>query len=1210
MRIKDVDFPKPLLAAQVAGRLVVFAGAGVSMSPPANFPSFKKLAEAIGSGASPKMDDEPDDRYLGRLEKEGVHVHEIAREILTNPASKPTALHYDLPRLFAKASDVRLVTTNFDAHFTTAAREVYNKGDQGLDIFCAPALPLGGAFNGIVYLHGSVTREPRSLVLTDSDFGRAYLTEGWARRFLQAMFAKYTVLFIGYSHNETVMNYLARGLPPDLPDLGRYALTPKGPTEHWRSLGVVPVPYPMKAEPNDHSALGNAVSVWATRARRGALDEEKEIKDIGGGPPPLDPEADDYMANMLEQIHTLRFFTRHASTPEWLRWAEIKGAFKALFEPGRAKDEIAQGIAGWFAEKFVLQHPEDALDVVQRLRTRLNATLWFAVVQVLYRPTNDVDPAILAKWVSVLLESGVPDGGWQFMDWIFSSLRHPEDIFTSIMLFEELARPHLQLEPSFPSLSQDPSQTRTDVRVSVHGEPYWLKQKWESCFKPNLAQIALALEPILTAHLQRAHYMLRAVGEANEHFDHVTFARAAIEPHAQNKLEHKTDILIDATRDTLEWMLENSPDHARTVIEAWSKSDVPLLRRLAIHGVIKNSHVGADEKLDWLLTRDCLYAPGLKHEVLQLLRAAYPSASEKTRIEVLQRVERRDQGGVGQRLSAEESDYEIFNLLHWLNQADPACPLVAERLTEIQTKNPRFRPREYPDLDVWYGDMRPGTSSPLTPDQLLEKKPSDILDTLLTYKGDPFEGPSREGLLFTVETAVAKSFEWGIQLAERLAEREEWQPDLWPHVLDGLRQHACEEQRCDHVLTLLGRKTVLHALAPRIADFLNSVMGEQGGGLPELCLPLAESISDEVWNVIDAPGEEEPIVQVDWLFTAINHPAGKITEFWLLALWRRHAAEEAGWHGIPCDFLARFERVLNGKTIAAQLGRVTIARQMDFFFSLDPTWTREHVFPILDWSLDEKRAEQAWTGFLSKPRLSQHAADDMIPLFQKTFQLMVKLPEKGQEAFCCVVADLAVFVLDNPIEQGWWRDFFFHAGSQERAWLAHRIGYILRDLTDEQKIELWNRWLGKYWTQRTQGVPRQLRGDEEETGHMLEWSLHLGPVLPEVVEQIRKGPIHSPRLGSFYHKLLDTDLAKKHPAAVASLLQYLLLTPNQSPLLCRIIDGLVRGLVAAGAPRKNLLLICESLAEIGCPTASELRTLIESTPGDSGNAASGNSPAP
>ena len=47
MNIKGVVFPSALLDALRDGRLVVFAGAGVSMGAPARLPSLCKLAERL-----------------------------------------------------------------------------------------------------------------------------------------------------------------------------------------------------------------------------------------------------------------------------------------------------------------------------------------------------------------------------------------------------------------------------------------------------------------------------------------------------------------------------------------------------------------------------------------------------------------------------------------------------------------------------------------------------------------------------------------------------------------------------------------------------------------------------------------------------------------------------------------------------------------------------------------------------------------------------------------------------------------------------------------------------------------------------------------------------------------------------------------------------------------------------------------------------------
>nr|HDM59228.1 hypothetical protein [Bacillota bacterium] len=88
MLIKHIELPEELITAQKEGRLVIFAGAGVSMEPPANFPSFKKLAEEIAQRVGVKLE-EPLDRFLGKLKRQGTDVHQIVKEILFDPESKP-----------------------------------------------------------------------------------------------------------------------------------------------------------------------------------------------------------------------------------------------------------------------------------------------------------------------------------------------------------------------------------------------------------------------------------------------------------------------------------------------------------------------------------------------------------------------------------------------------------------------------------------------------------------------------------------------------------------------------------------------------------------------------------------------------------------------------------------------------------------------------------------------------------------------------------------------------------------------------------------------------------------------------------------------------------------------------------------------------------------------------------------------------------------
>ena len=73
MRIRQIDFPAAVLEAQRSGRLVIFAGAGVSIDPPSNYPDFNALANQVGGSLSPRPESEAIDRYLGRLSAAGVN---------------------------------------------------------------------------------------------------------------------------------------------------------------------------------------------------------------------------------------------------------------------------------------------------------------------------------------------------------------------------------------------------------------------------------------------------------------------------------------------------------------------------------------------------------------------------------------------------------------------------------------------------------------------------------------------------------------------------------------------------------------------------------------------------------------------------------------------------------------------------------------------------------------------------------------------------------------------------------------------------------------------------------------------------------------------------------------------------------------------------------------------------------------------------------
>jgi hypothetical protein len=171
--------------------------------------------------------------------------------------------------------------------------------------------------------------------------------------------------------------------------------------------------------------------------------------------------------------------------------------------------------------------------------------------------------------------------------------------------------------------------------------------------------------------------------------------------------------------------------------------------------------LGANDKLEWLLQKDLLYAYGSRHEVFRLLAQAYPLASERSQVALLNRVRFGPQGEGDRDIEEDARAYEIYNLLVWLHRAAPNSPPTTERFEEMQrTHGDDFEPREHPDLSSYIYRLA-SPRSPITTEELLSSNIGDVIDLLLSFQGDVSERTTRGSLIETVGEAVARSYPFG-----------------------------------------------------------------------------------------------------------------------------------------------------------------------------------------------------------------------------------------------------------------------------------------------------------------------------------------------------------------------------------------------------------------------------------------------------------------
>lgn len=1178
----EVDLPDHLVSAQREGRLVVFAGAGISMGAPSNLPNFEALAIDLAGGGIELEPEEPLDRFLGRVEARGTNIQARARAVLDNPLSQPREIHSALCQLFRSPSDFRLITTNFDRHLTTALRR---ERGEAVPVYHAPALPLGHDFAGLVYLHGAIEHPSHRLVLSDADFGRAYLTEGWATRFLYEVFRTYSVLFVGYSHRDPVIRYIARSLQPG--GSSRFALISAGDDGPWQYFGVKAIRYPLREPPERHAALDGGIRDWVNTSRMGVFDHEHRIRKLVALPPPVEKTDVDYIEDSCRDASKLQFFITVAGGSEWLEWIAKRGFLKSLFIPEEELDECGRLFARWLIDSYAVELAQPLFDLIQEAGGKLNREVWFGLTHSLTywdpRPTRQ----LLATWLLILVGSADPSWHHVMLDQVLRSLKEPEDGASALLLWNHLAAFRAKLVRPWHVEQSEPR-----IRIELHtlGDKHDLQDCWRQYFLPNLGDLYPELTVLLTSMLQQAHVMMRVSGEARDGWDSTSLRRAAIEPHEQNSSLHDIDVLIDAARDLIEWLLANQHSSGVGLRGQWLGANTPVLRRLGIHAMTVDDQVPVDEAVTLIVTRGWLYELGVKHEVFQLLKAKYGLAGEAVRRQLLT-------ASLADALPGEDEDarrtsaYERFNLAGWLHEAAPDCPFTTAHFQKLQEESPTFVRRSHPDLSSW-GTVATwvGPKSPVSVDELLAKSPSEAVPWLATYEGKQgdFDGPDRHGLLAVVRESVGRNWTWTVAIMEGLQQDGIWISDLWGALLDGLAaaQHAPEEWEA--IVEILDRMPELAREAGRdLLDLLQKFVEEDAAKVRCKVVLRAMSIAR---RAVEGGEHGDTVMsgdQRDWLALAINHVGGKAAIVTVQSLAKLRQLGGESWVGIPAEVKGWLEDLCGEQRIDAQRARTVLASHFHFFFGLDREWTTQVLLPLFDWDRDAGTAEQAWYGYLTWGRWNDAVLEALRPSLEASFARITTNLSELRDAFTTRLAGIALYAAADPWHDGWLMKFISDTDDLGlRSW-AWAMGNALRELKPDALTAVWSRWMNDYWAARATGVPRLFA--DEELGAMLDWIPGLLPVLPQAVELFISQPVHLPQHSRFLFGLRESPAIASHPIPIATLLAHLLRHANRLGYECGYAAEITRKLHEAGADRDVLRGIVESLARLGCADAVPLR---------------------
>lgn len=684
MIVDSVAIPDELCEALVEDRLVVFAGAGVSMQGEIPLPPFADLVRQIARSLDPlnkckilNSDADSCEASLGRLSEMG-DIHGSCASIIGG-AKGFSDLHSNILSLFGKSERVRVVTTNFDLRFNGAAEFLGLKPR----VYQCPALPLGNDFNGIVYLHGN-TLHPSETVLSDVDFGKAYISIGWASRFLVDMFSAYTVLFVGYSCGDMMVKYLARSLSADVRGKAYVLEVDDAQFGKWKSLGVEPIRF------DAYGQLPEVFYQWGQRSKSSLYERVCRVEALAR----LDRELDVFE---IDELRSLLFGNQDDGAALALARAFALNAvginsFRNLISIHRVDFLSSEKLSAadselftWAVETFVTENYQELFAELSKANIVLSIKFNTAALHQL--ANGDATEDAISFWLSYFQPVRLQDAGVDFaVRKICSKVASP-DLFLRC----------LDLLFSVRGAWDDFGIGAGKIVPKFYYKIYNAGHSWSSLLVEKTPFMGVELLRFLCDVLNRVSLIRCGYRRNKAKFDADSFSRSAIEPHEQDQhAEGALSSLIDSAREVGLRLLEDGQFQWDDV-ESLSCSDCSLVSRLGLY-LCRSGSFDPDEAMNLLIESRAFEDLAAKHEVYFFAKRYYVDSSNEMKRRFVESFNDAHSTGDDEGAKA----YPRFSLYRWLaNSLSEKDPILESELLSISSSFPNFELSEYPDLSSY-----------------------------------------------------------------------------------------------------------------------------------------------------------------------------------------------------------------------------------------------------------------------------------------------------------------------------------------------------------------------------------------------------------------------------------------------------------------------------------------------------------------------------
>lgn len=1026
------SLPDELLIARDAGEVLFFCGSGVSRAF-AHLPDFaclaRKVLKSLGSAQkSParklfngtrELEKKSGltglvatDRIFGLLERE-FEPREMREDVAM--ALKPQSdCKLDAHRILLDLSRTptgvsRLVTTNFDLLFEECEPTIESSNPPRLPDPCRDS-----DFQGIIHLHGCVDSEysrarDDKFVLSSADFGHAYLADGWATRYIQALLQRFQIVFVGYSADDPPVQYLLEALNRfGKPDHALYAFQSDDKThamEQWHGKGVEPIAY---NSANRHAALWETLSAWAERARDVDGWHENLITKAANGPASMAPHERGMIAHLAATTTGAECLAKaqHPLPADWLCVLDRNVRYAPpywltpRFDPFDAyglDSDVPPAPCDPNALRPMREVPKDAWDAMATTSDDL-VKLPIVACAPLRGNTADAAPKLPPRLGSL----GV---------WIAKIAHQPGTLWWAA----QQTKLHPQIQSSIDhSLSDKNKADRYTPAVrngwrllracwqqritNPNGELQVIKKKAEiEGWSPSLVRDAIALyRPKITASRLAAvnkapesspalvlgdivHFSVDyphlhtplgispnilgyAVGLFREQLEYavqlegeITDIRLSFGPTRtddgdtcdETKSYGLTGHLIAFTNKMMQ-LAKADNNAARREVSCWSRINNDVFIRLRIWAGGQTNLTTAQEagQIFLCLDSEAFWLPEHELDLLFALRDRWDEMAPSTITELENRLCEGNELVSGYPIA----DDERLNKLHWLeNRGVIFSDACKKKIALLQADSPECTADAAKDTGASFENLPTGK----------------ILEQVLTCEQDDFYCPAELDFFRNlVEVKPARALSAITDTARKI----KFVPWTWSALLSS----DSEKAKSLRMLRIIGH---------RLARLTPSHLAEIANPVSEWLLRRSEKLLSEcpkvfglVWGSMIAALEETidlnqfPRADRSWVDKSRHTPVALMTS----ALFGDPALKNfESNRGLPENWKCWLNQLLGLPNDHRRYAIVMITRNLNWLFDIDPQWTKQELLPLAG---DEKDDGSAfWDGYFWRDQLPQRS---------------------------------------------------------------------------------------------------------------------------------------------------------------------------------------------------------------------------------------------